>query len=61
MTTTDNTEKQPDYPMPEGARKAPPSGGSPSPDAQVKRVLALLHERFALSLVADGPFGAPAN
>jgi len=27
MTTTDNTEKQLDHPMPEGARKAPPSGG----------------------------------
>jgi hypothetical protein len=48
MTTTDNTEKQLDHPMPEGARKAPPSGGPPSTDAQVKKVRALLRERFAL-------------
>ena len=49
MTTTDSTEKQLDHPMPERARKAPPSsGGPPSTDAQVKMVSALLRERFAL-------------
>jgi len=42
MTTTANTEKQLDHPLPEGARKVPPSGGPPSADAQVKRVRALL-------------------
>jgi hypothetical protein len=48
MTTTANTEKQFDHLLPEGARKAPPSGGSPCTDAQVKEVLALLRDRFAL-------------
>ena len=48
MTTIDYTEKQLDHPMPEGAGKAPPSGGPPSMDAQVERVLALLRDRFAL-------------
>nr|WP_325501877.1 hypothetical protein [Mycobacterium sp.] len=48
MTTTANAEKQLDHPLPEGARKAPPSGGPPSADAQLKRVRALLRNRFAL-------------
>jgi hypothetical protein len=48
MTTTDNTQKQLDHPMPKGASKAPPSGGPPSTDAQLQMVLALLRARFAL-------------
>ena len=48
MTTTENTEKQLDHPIPEEARKAPPSGGPPSTDAEVKSMLAHLHERFSL-------------
>ena len=48
MTTTANTEKQLDHLLSEGARTAPPSGGSPCTDAQVKEVLALLRDRFAL-------------